>query len=83
MVAPDLVGRGLGRHLLENIEQAAPPEATSYRLCTGARSVRNQRMYRKAGYRLLPDGGDDPHRDTSEDPGVVTFVKPVAPRPGR
>jgi tRNA (guanine37-N1)-methyltransferase len=83
MVAPDLVGRGLGRHLLENIEQAAPPEATSYRLCTGARSVRNQRMYRKAGYRLLPDGGDDPHRDPSEDPGVVTFVKPVAPRPGR
>jgi tRNA (guanine37-N1)-methyltransferase len=52
MVAPDLQGRGLGRHLLELIEQAAPAEATSYELWTGAGSVDNLRMYKKAGYRL-------------------------------
>ncbi|HEX4189654.1 MAG TPA: tRNA (guanosine(37)-N1)-methyltransferase TrmD [Marmoricola sp.] len=52
MVAPDLQGRGLGRELLERIEALAPPEATTLELFTGAGSVRNQRMYRKAGYRL-------------------------------
>ncbi len=52
MVAPDLQGRGLGRYLLELIEDAAPAEATSYELWTGARSVDNIRMYKKAGYRL-------------------------------
>jgi tRNA (guanine37-N1)-methyltransferase len=52
MVAPDLQGRGLGRHLLELIEEEAPAEATSYELWTGARSVDNLRMYKKAGYRL-------------------------------
>jgi tRNA (guanine37-N1)-methyltransferase len=52
MVAPDLQGRGLGRRLLELIEQAAPAAATSYELYTGAGSVENIRMYKKAGYRL-------------------------------
>ena len=52
MVAPDLQGRGLGRALLARIEAAAPPDATSYALFTGAGSARNQRMYKKAGYRL-------------------------------
>jgi tRNA (guanine37-N1)-methyltransferase len=52
MVAPDLQGRGLGRYLLELIEDAAPDEATSYELWTGANSVDNIRMYKKAGYRL-------------------------------
>jgi len=52
MVAPDLQGRGLGRHLLGLIEQAAPPEVTTYELHTGAQSVDNIRMYKKAGYRL-------------------------------
>jgi tRNA (guanine37-N1)-methyltransferase len=52
MVAPDLQGRGLGRYLLELIEDAAPAEAMSYELWTGARSVDNIRMYKKAGYRL-------------------------------
>jgi tRNA (guanine37-N1)-methyltransferase len=51
MVAPDLQGRGLGRLLLSSIEEAAPGEATDLELCTGTGSVRNQRMYRKAGYR--------------------------------
>ena len=51
MVAPDLQGRGLGRLLLERIEAAAPPEATGFELFTGAGSARNQRIYKKAGYR--------------------------------
>ena len=53
MVAPDRAGRGLGRHLLELAESAAPAEATAYELFTGARSKRNQRMYKKAGYRVV------------------------------
>ncbi len=52
MVAPDLQGRGLGRHLLRVIEEAAPAEVTSYELQTGANSVDNIRMYKRAGYRL-------------------------------
>jgi tRNA (guanine37-N1)-methyltransferase len=60
MVAPDLQGRGLGRRLLEHIEQAAPPQAVRFRLHTGARSVDNLRMYRKAGYRLRGRAEGDP-----------------------
>ena len=52
MVAPDLQGRGLGRHLLALVEAAAPAEVTSYSLFTGAGSVDNIRMYKRAGYRL-------------------------------
>ncbi len=57
MVAPDLQGQGLGRVLLEAIEAAAPPAATSYALFTGAGSTDNLRMYKRAGYRLR---GEDP-----------------------
>ncbi len=66
MVAPDLQGRGLGRRLLARIEEDAPPEVTSYELFTGAGSRRNQKMYKKAGYRLAGRPG----------PGVVSMVKP-------
>lgn len=55
MVAPDLQGRGLGRALLELVEALAPAEVESYVLFTGAGSVANLRMYRKAGFRLRPD----------------------------
>jgi tRNA (guanine37-N1)-methyltransferase len=65
MVAPDLHGRGLGRMLLARIEAAAPAEATSYELFTGAGSLRNQKMYKKAGYRLVG----------SPEPGVVRMSK--------
>jgi tRNA (guanine37-N1)-methyltransferase len=65
MVAPDVAGRGLGRSLLARIEAAAPPEATSYALFTGAGSARNQRMYKKAGYRLRGE----------IEPGVVRMTK--------
>jgi tRNA (guanine37-N1)-methyltransferase len=67
MVAPDLQGQGLGRLLLELAERAAPPEATSYVLFTGARSTDNLRMYKKAGYRLRPD--------LTAPPGAVVLTK--------
>lgn len=67
MVAPDLQGQGLGRLLLEHAEAAAPPEATTYLLFTGARSTSNLRMYKKAGYRLRPD--------LEAPPGAVVLTK--------
>ena len=67
MVAPDLQGSGLGRALLEAVEAEAPAEATAYALFTGAGSKRNQRMYKKAGYRLRGEIA----------PGVVRLTKPV------
>jgi tRNA (guanine37-N1)-methyltransferase len=67
MVAPDLQGRGLGRFLLGAIEQAAPEDVTDFVLFTGAGSERNQRMYRRAGYR--------PRVDPDALPGSVTLAK--------
>ncbi|GAB6987381.1 tRNA (guanosine(37)-N1)-methyltransferase TrmD [Nocardioides pyridinolyticus] len=68
MVAPDLAGRGLGRTLLERIEALAPEAATTYVLFTGAGSARNQRMYKKAGYRLRGE----------IEPGVVRMTKRIS-----
>jgi tRNA (guanine37-N1)-methyltransferase len=70
MVAPDLAGRGLGRELLERIEALAPAEAATYALFTGAGSARNQRMYKKAGYRLMGEIA----------PGVVRMTKRISRR---
>jgi tRNA (guanine37-N1)-methyltransferase len=67
MVAPDLQGRGLGRVLLEHIQAVAPAEATSYWLFTGARAARNQRIYKKAGFRL--------RRDLAAPPLAVVMTK--------
>lgn len=55
MVAPDLQGRGLGRALLALVEDLAPAGVTTYVLFTGERSTDNQRMYKKAGFRLRAD----------------------------
>lgn len=66
MVAPDLQGRGLGRVLLEQIEALAPEGAVGFALFTGAGSARNQRMYKKAGYRLRGE----------IEPGAVLLTKP-------
>jgi tRNA (guanine37-N1)-methyltransferase len=65
MVAPDLQGSGLGRMLLERIEQAAPGSVTTYQLFTGAGSTRNHRIYKKSGYRL----------DGEVEPGVIRMTK--------
>lgn len=60
MVAPDLQGRGLGRVLLEHVQRAAEPGAATYRLVTGAGSVDNLRMYKRAGFSVRgPLPGDD------------------------
>jgi tRNA (guanine37-N1)-methyltransferase len=69
MVAPDLQGRGLGRALLAYAESAAPEGVARYWLNTGGRSVRNLRLYRRAGYRARPGEG--------RFPGTVDMVKPA------
>ncbi|WP_235737632.1 GNAT family N-acetyltransferase [Nocardioides alcanivorans] len=73
MVAPDLQGRGFGRGVLEFAEGAAPAEATTYELWTGARSTSNLRFYRKAGYR---------QSRRLEDQGLVVLTKRTS-RSGR
>jgi tRNA (guanine37-N1)-methyltransferase len=65
MVAPDLRGEGLGRFLLAETEALAPPGLATYSLFTGAGSLRNQRMYKRAGYRLRGE----------IEPGVVLLTK--------
>jgi tRNA (guanine37-N1)-methyltransferase len=65
MVAPDLQRRGLGRLLLGRIEEVAPADTTDLALLTGAGSTRNQRMYKKAGYRMRGEVR----------PGVVRMTK--------
>ena len=69
MVAPDLRGRGLGRWLLERIEEVAPDETSGFALITGAGSEANLRRYRRAGYR--PDRPDRP----ADDPRAVRLAK--------
>jgi tRNA (guanine37-N1)-methyltransferase len=70
MVAPDLEGRGLGRELLAWIEAQAPEDVTEFWLTTGRSRERNLRMYRKAGYRVIP-GESEVHAMT------VDLRKPV------
>jgi tRNA (guanine37-N1)-methyltransferase len=69
MVAPDLSGRGIGRAVLAHIESLAPAEATSFWINTARRAERNQRIYRKAGYRLAP-------WESRVHPATVDMVKP-------
>ena len=70
MVAPDLQGRGLGRELLAWAEAQAPEDVTEFWLNTGRSRDRNLRMYRKAGYRVIP-GESEVHAMT------VDLRKPV------
>ncbi len=58
MVAPDLQGRGLGRWLLERVQDAAPDEARWFGLVTGVGSTENQRMYHRAGFRPTREQDD-------------------------
>lgn len=75
MVAPDLQGRGLGRALLELVQELAPREVETYVLFTGERSFDNQRMYKRAGFRLRPD--------RKAPPGAVVMTKKAGHRISR
>lgn len=75
MVAPDLQGQGLGRALLEHIEQKAPTEARRLILFTGASSDRNLKMYRKAGYRTVAE--ETPTDDCGDWAARVLLVKTI------
>ncbi|GAA1921387.1 tRNA (guanosine(37)-N1)-methyltransferase TrmD [Nocardioides hwasunensis] len=75
MVAPDLQGRGLGRALLELVQDLAPPDVATYVLFTGAGSLDNQRMYKKAGFRMRPD--------RQAPPGAVVLTKRAGQRISR
>ena len=70
MVAPDLQGRGLGRALLERISGLAPAGTTDLELFTGAGSLRNQRIYKRAGFTTRGQVR----------PGVVRMTKRLRPR---
>lgn len=61
MVVPDLQGRGLGRALLEFIQDAAPQGTREFELIAGKNSLGNQRMYKKAGFRSRGATGADPN----------------------
>ena len=50
----------------------APATAMTYSLFTGAKSERNQKMYKKAGFRL--------RRDLEAPPGAVIMTKTQATR---
>lgn len=58
MVVPGLHGRGLGRALLEFIQEVAPSDATRFELFTGTGSEHNLKLYKKAGFRgvVQPNG---------------------------
>lgn len=74
MVAPDLLGRGIGRALLRHGLADADPRARRAWLITGARSVRNQRLYRKAGFRVV--------RGEPTYPGTVEMLARLEPGAG-
>ncbi|WP_374456474.1 tRNA (guanosine(37)-N1)-methyltransferase TrmD [Nocardioides sp.] len=75
MVAPDLQGGGLGRGLLELVEDLAPAGVETFVLFTGAGSTDNIRMYKKAGFRMRPD--------RKAPPGAVVLTKTAGKRVGR
>ena len=82
MVAPDLQGRGLGRALLELVEDLAPADVTTYVLFTGAGSrgqpadVQEGRVPAAAG----PEGAAGCRRDDQAGP---TSDFPLTARSGR
>lgn len=53
MVAPDLHGQGIGRALLAFAEARAPESTRSFVLEAASANRRNQRFYKKAGYRSV------------------------------
>ncbi|MDN5762350.1 MAG: tRNA (guanosine(37)-N1)-methyltransferase TrmD [Microlunatus sp.] len=60
MVVPDLRGQGLGRCLLDEIEDAAPSGTTHSVLITGVGSDFNQAFYARRGYRIIATDETEP-----------------------
>ena len=61
-VVPDARGRGLGRALLEALEELARDLGYAVaRLDTGAKQPGAQRMYERAGYAPVPDYNGNPY----------------------
>ncbi|WP_078393499.1 GNAT family N-acetyltransferase [Shouchella patagoniensis] len=54
MVHPDWQNYGIGRKLMEAIEQEVPGKR--YSLFTGSKSVKNLALYQKLGYRIYKEG---------------------------
>lgn len=71
-VAPDMAGQGLGRRLLAQVERIAPQTTAAFELFTGAKSVRNLDLYRRAGYKMV-----DTTVPTGHITGAVTLRKPA------
>ncbi|GEM44481.1 GNAT family N-acetyltransferase [Deinococcus cellulosilyticus] len=69
MVHPDLQGKGLGRALMQAIEQHFP-HAERYELFTGKVSTRNIALYQKLGYSIFKE------QDVAEDVTLVFMEKP-------
>lgn len=56
MVAPDCEGRGLGRWILAQCEQLAPPDCSSCFLYTAPGNARGIEIYQRSGYQeRVPD----------------------------
>lgn len=51
IVHPDYQGRGIGKSLMEVIEQACP--AARFELFTGSKSEKNIRLYNRLGYQVF------------------------------
>jgi ribosomal protein S18 acetylase RimI-like enzyme len=51
-VEPAMQGKGIGRRLLSELESRFP-SANRFELFTGAKSLRNIRLYEKAGYKVF------------------------------
>jgi GNAT superfamily N-acetyltransferase len=77
MIAPDLIGRGVGSALLGLIEDLAPDGIDRFILFTGARSQRNLRTYERAGYAIAADAP----AVSGHIAGAVHLTKPRIPAP--
>ena len=76
VVAPDQQGRGIGRSLLAEVEQAAGAAVRSAALFTGHRSAGNLRLYARAGY-------VEQRRERVDDVLTLVHLAKPLPRAGR
>jgi ribosomal protein S18 acetylase RimI-like enzyme len=74
MSAPDLEGRGIGRLLMDELEQRANGVVGLFELSTGSKSASNIAWYERLGYEIV-----DEH-EASPTLQVVTMRKPLTRR---